>query len=154
MFLLTAKTVQGTTLTFQSVHDVHGRHSLPLGVFGVSYGVPNNVFQEYFQHATGLLVYQTGDTLYTAATSETPDSGLSDALDVVSQHLSVSLGSSLPQSFATFSASGHVALAYVVRMSRYFPRIPSFMPSALVNSAGHIGRWFRPIEFFRTPLNA
>ena len=37
-----------------------------------------------------------------------PDGGLGDSLDVVSQHLTVTLGTSLSESFASFTTSGHV----------------------------------------------
>jgi len=45
------------------------------------------------------LVDETGDTLDTSSTSETPDSGLGDSLDVVSQDLSVSLSASLTKTY-------------------------------------------------------
>ena len=43
---LTAETVQGTALAFQSVDDVHGGDGLPLGVLGVGDGITDHVFQE------------------------------------------------------------------------------------------------------------
>lgn len=45
------------------------------------------------------LVDETGDSLDTTSTSETPDSGLGDSLDVVSQDLPVSLSTSLSKTY-------------------------------------------------------
>lgn len=44
------------------------------------------------------------NTLDTATTSETSDSGLGDTLDVVSQNLSVTLGTTLAEALAALSA--------------------------------------------------
>ena len=44
------------------------------------------------------------DTLDTATTSETTDGGLGDALNVVTENLSVTLGSTFAETLATFSA--------------------------------------------------
>ncbi|KAG8268751.1 hypothetical protein J6590_019331 [Homalodisca vitripennis] len=51
------------------------------------------------------------DTLDTAAASQTTDCGLGDALDVVTEHLPVTLGASLSQPLTTFASTGHVAVA-------------------------------------------
>lgn len=44
------------------------------------------------------------DTLDTTSTSETSDSGLGDTLDVVSQDLSVALGTALAETLAALAA--------------------------------------------------
>ena len=44
------------------------------------------------------------DTLDTATTSETSDGWLGDTLDVVTKNLAVTLGTTLSEAFATFSA--------------------------------------------------
>ena len=104
---LAAEAVEGTALTFQSVDDVHGGDGLPLGVFRVGHSVTDDVLEEHFEHTTGLLVDQAGDTLDTSTASKTTDSRLGDALDVVTQHFPVTLGASLSESFASFAASSH-----------------------------------------------
>ena len=63
---LSSETVQGAALTLQSVDDVHGCDGLALGVLGVSDGIADDVLQEYFQDATGLLVDEAGDSLDSA----------------------------------------------------------------------------------------
>ena len=80
---LTAKAVQGTSLPLQGVDDVHGSDSLALGVFGVGDSVTDDVLKEYLEDATGLFVDESRDTLDTTPTSETANSRLGDALDVV-----------------------------------------------------------------------
>ena len=106
---LTSESVQGASLPLQSVDDIHGGDGLPLGVFGVGDSVPDDVLEEHLEDTTGLLVDESGDTLDSATARQPPDGGLGDALDVVSQHLPVTLGASLAQSLASFATSGHVA---------------------------------------------
>jgi hypothetical protein len=74
-------------------------------MLGVGDGVPDDVLKEDLEHTTGLFVDETGDTLDTATTSETTNGRLGDALDVVAKDLSVTLGSSLSESFSSFSAA-------------------------------------------------
>ena len=91
---LTAKSVQGSALSFQSVHHIHGCHSLSLGVLGVCHSITDYVLKENFENATGLLVDQARDSLDTATASKTTDGWLGDALDVITKDLSVTLGAS------------------------------------------------------------
>ncbi|KAL7520147.1 hypothetical protein ACHAWX_004892, partial [Stephanocyclus meneghinianus] len=65
--------------------------------------VTNNVFKEHLEHTTGLLVDETGDTFDTTTTSKTTNGRLGDALDVVAKDLSVTLGTSLSKTFASFT---------------------------------------------------
>lgn len=67
----------------------------------------------YLQHAARLLVDQTGDALHAAASCQTPDGRLGDALDVVAQHLAMALGASLAQSLSSLTATGHFFLLMV-----------------------------------------
>ena len=105
---LTSETVQGASLTLQSVDDVHGSDGLPLGVLGVGDGVTDDVLQEHLEHAAGLLVDQTRDTLDSTTASQTADGGLGDTLDVITQHLTVTLGASFAEPLASLASSGHV----------------------------------------------
>ena len=105
---LTAESVQGTSLTLQSVDHIHGGHGLPLSVLGVGDGITDDVLEEHLQDTAGLLVDETGDTLHTTTASQAADGGLGDALDVITQYFAVTLGASLSESFTTFSTSRHV----------------------------------------------
>ena len=88
------KSAQSTALSFQSVHHIHGCHSLPLGVLGVFYGIMDHVLKENFESTTSLLVDQARDSLNTTTASKTTDGWLGDVLDIIPKDLSVTLGAS------------------------------------------------------------
>jgi len=92
---LTSESVQGTSLPLEGIDNVHGGDSLPLGVFGVGDGIPDDVLKEDLEDSTGLLVDESRDTLDSTTTSQTPDGGLGYSLDVIPQHFTVTLGASL-----------------------------------------------------------
>lgn len=77
------KTVKHSSLALEGVNDIESGDSLSLSVFGVSDGVSDDVFQEHLENTTCFFVDETGDTLYTATTSETTDSRLCDTLEPV-----------------------------------------------------------------------
>ena len=104
---LTSESVQGASLPLEGIDHIHGGDSLPLGVFGVGDGIPDHVLKEDLEDATGLLVDEAGDPLDSSPPRQTADGGLGDALDVVPQHLTVTLGASLSESLASLSTSGH-----------------------------------------------
>ncbi len=104
---LSSEAVQSASLSFQRVHDVHGGYGLSLSVLSISNGITDHVLQKHLQHTASLLVDQTGDTLDSAAASQTTDGGFGDALDVIPQDFTVPLSASFPESFPTFASSGH-----------------------------------------------
>src|SRR5690349_13796182 len=90
---LTSETVQGTSLTFQSIDDIHGGDSLALSVFSVCDGITNDVFQENLQDATSFFVDETADTFHTTATGQTTNCGLGNSLDVITKNFAMTFGS-------------------------------------------------------------
>ena len=92
---LTTETVKGFSLAFQCVYNVHGGNSLSACVFSVGNCITDNGFKEYLQYATGLFVDKTRDTLDATSSCQSSDGRLGDALDVISQDLSVTLGTTL-----------------------------------------------------------
>ena len=102
---LTTEAVQGAALALEGVHHVQGSDGLAASVLGVGDGVTDDVLQEHFQYTTGLLVDETRDALDTTSACQTADSGLRDALDVVTKDLPVALGAALAESLAAFSSS-------------------------------------------------
>ena len=94
-------------MPLEGVDDVHGGDGLPLGVFGVGDGVPDDVLKEYLEDASGLFVDESGDTLDSSTSGQTTDGGLGDTLDVITQHLSVTLSAPLSESLASFTTSSH-----------------------------------------------
>ena len=122
LLCLTSESVQGTSLALEGVDNVHGGDGLPLGVLSVGDGVPDNVLKEDLQNSTGLLVDESGDTLDSTSASQTTDSGLGDSLDVITQDLSVTLGASLSESFASFSSACHCRCMGVVEVTAMYLR--------------------------------
>ena len=112
--ILTSESVESTSLSLESVDDIHGSDGLPLGVLGVGDGISDNVLQEHLQNSTGLLIDQSRDTLDSSTSGQSSDGRFGDSLDVVSQHFPVSLGSSLSKTFASFSTSSHNVASLLV----------------------------------------
>jgi hypothetical protein len=104
---LSTESVQSAALAFQSIDDVHGCDGLSLGVLGVGDCITDDVLKEDLQNTASLLVDQTRDTLDTTSASQTTDGWLRDALDVVTQHLSVTLRASFSESLSSFASSRH-----------------------------------------------
>ena len=109
---LTSETVEGLSLALEGIYDVHGCDSLTTSMLSVGHRVTDDVLKEDLEHTAGLLVDETGDTLDTATTSETADGGLGDSLDVIAKDLAVTLRASLSETFASFTATGHVGLFF------------------------------------------
>ena len=104
---LASEAVQGTTLTFQGVDHIHSGDGLPFGVFAVCHCVTDDILQEELEHTSDLFVNQSGDTLDTTTASQTPDSGLGDALDVIAENFAMTLGATLSQAFTALATSRH-----------------------------------------------
>ena len=66
---LTSESVQGASLPLESIDNIHGGDSLPLGVFGVGDGIPDDVLKENLEDSTGLLIDESRDTLDSSTTS-------------------------------------------------------------------------------------
>ena len=107
MSFLSTESVQGPSLSLQSVDDVHGCDGLPLGVLGVGDGITDDVLKENLEDTTGLFVDEAGDTFDTTTTRKTANGGLGDTLDVITQDFAMTLGASLSESLSSFAASRH-----------------------------------------------
>ena len=105
---LTTESVEGSALPLQSIDDIHGGDSLPLGVLGVGDSITDDVLKENLEDTSGLLIDEARDTLDTTSASQTADGGLGDALDVITQDFAVTLGASLSESLASFASTSHV----------------------------------------------
>ena len=81
---LSTESVEGTSLTFQGVDDVHGGDGLSLGVLSVGDCITDHVLQENLENTSGLFIDESRDTFYATSTSKTANGGLGDTLDVVS----------------------------------------------------------------------
>ena len=112
---LTSESVQGASLAFQGIDDIHSGDGLPLGVLGVGDSISDHVFEENFEDTSSFFVDQSTDSFYTTTTRQTADGWLRDSLDVVTKNLSMTLGASFSQSFSSFSTSRHLDLLKFVR---------------------------------------
>ena len=92
-------------MSLKSIDDIHGGDGLSSGVLGVSDRVSDDVLKEYLEDTSGLLVDKSGDSLDSTSSCQSSDCWLGDSLDVVSQNLAMSLGSSLTQTFTSFTSS-------------------------------------------------
>ena len=115
---LASKAVQSAALTLQRIHDIHGSDGLSLGVFSVGDSIANDVLEEDLEHATCLLVDETGDTLNSTSTCQPTNSRLRYALDVVSEYLAMTLCSSFSESLASFTATRHLLFLSVRVVAR------------------------------------
>ena len=106
---LASEAVDGSSLTLEGVDDVEGGDGLAAGVLCVGDRVTDDGLQERLEDSAGLLVDEAGDPLDSSPPRQTADGGLGDALDVVPQHLTVTLGASLSQSLASLATSCHFA---------------------------------------------
>ena len=105
---LTTETVEGAALALEGVDHIERGHGLALGVLGVGDGVTDDTLEEGLENTAGLLVDHGRNTLDTATTSETTDSGLGDTLNIVAQNLTMALGTALSKTLATLAASSHL----------------------------------------------
>ena len=105
---LTAEAVEGAALALERVDDVHRSDGLAAGVLGVGDRIANHVLKENLEHAARLLVDEARDALHATTACEAADRGLGDTLDVVAEHLAMTLGASLAKTLASLAASGHV----------------------------------------------
>ena len=104
---LSTESVEGLALSLESVDNVHSDHGLPLGVLSVGDCISDHRLEVVLENASGLFVDQSTDSLHTSSSCQSSDSRLGDTLDVVTQDLSMTLGSSLSESFSSFASSRH-----------------------------------------------
>tara|TARA_R110002050_G_scaffold222866_1_gene358683 strand:+ start:454 stop:828 length:375 start_codon:yes stop_codon:yes gene_type:complete len=104
---LSSESVQGAALALESIDDIHGGDSLSASVLGVGDSVTDDVLKEGLEDTSGLLIDEARDTLDTTSASETTDGGFGDTLDVIAQHLTVTLGSALSEPLSSLSTSSH-----------------------------------------------
>ena len=102
---LTTETVQSTSLSLQSIDNVHGSDGFPLGMLGVGDSITDDIFQENLEDTSGFFVDQAGDTFDTASASQSSDCWLGDSLDVITKYFSVTLCASLSKSFSSLAAT-------------------------------------------------
>ena len=114
---LTSKSVESTSLSLQSVDNIHSGDCLSLGVLSVGNSITDDILQKDLENTTSLLVDETRDSLHTTTASKTTDGWLGDSLDVITKDLPVALCASLSETFASFATSRHDRLSFVTLKS-------------------------------------
>ena len=104
---LTSESVQGSSLSLESIDDIHGSHGLPLGMFSVGDSISDDILQEDLEDSSGFFVDQSRDSFHSSSSCQSSDGGLGDSLDVISKNLSMSLCSSFSETLSSFSSSRH-----------------------------------------------
>ena len=99
---LCTEAVERLALALKRVDDIEGCDSLATSMFAIRDRILDDVAEERAENGAGLLVHQSGDALDTATTSQTTDRRFRDALDVITQHLTVALSTALA-AFTTFA---------------------------------------------------
>ena len=95
--VLAAESVQGPALPLQSVDNVHGSDSLPLGMLSVGDGVADDILiyiymshmhntghsikDIYLQDTSGLFIDETADPLDSSSSCQSSNGRLGDALN-------------------------------------------------------------------------
>ena len=87
--------MEGLSLAFEGIDNIHGSHSLTPSMLGIGDRVMDDILKKDLEHTTSLLIDKTRDTLDTTTTSQTADSRLGDALAVITKDLVMTLGTSL-----------------------------------------------------------
>ncbi|MFS7905925.1 hypothetical protein Hanom_Chr01g00053431 [Helianthus anomalus] len=98
---LTTKTIQSTTLSFQSIYNIHRRNSLPASMLSVSHSISNNILKKNLENSTSFFIDQPANTLHTSSASQSSNRRLRDSLNVIAKNLPVSFCSSLTQSLSS-----------------------------------------------------
>jgi hypothetical protein len=118
---LATESIEGSALSLQSIDNIHGSDSLPLGVLSVGDSVTNNILQEHLENSSGLLINEARDTLDSSSASKTTNGRLGDALDVVTQNFTMTLSTTLSKSLSSFTTSGHVDASLSMLFERILP---------------------------------
>merc|ERR1719499_1262270 len=94
-----------SSLTLQGINHIKRRYSLSPCVLCVCDRISNHLLKKLLKDTSRFIVYQSGDTLHASTSRKTSNRWLRNTLDVISQDFSVTLGTSLAKTFATFSSS-------------------------------------------------
>ena len=102
------ETVESSTLSLEGVDDIHSGDSFSSGVFGVSDGISDNLFEERSENSSGVIIDERGDSLDTTSSTESSDSWFGDTVNSGSSGLSgVSLATMFANTFHSFAFSDH-----------------------------------------------
>ncbi|KAF1894647.1 hypothetical protein Lal_00027024 [Lupinus albus] len=105
---LTTKTIEGPSLSLESINNIHSSNRLPPSMFSISNCITNHILQEDFENTSRLFINQTTDSFHTSSSRQSPNRRFCDSLNVVAQNLSMPLRATFAQTLSTFSTTRHV----------------------------------------------
>lgn len=94
-------------MSLKGIYNIHSGDGFPLCVFGVGDSIPDDIFEEDLQHASGFFVDEPAYSLDTTSSRQSSDCWLGDSLDIIAENLTMSLGASLSESLSSFTSTGH-----------------------------------------------
>ena len=75
MVCSTTESVKGSSLSFQSIHNIHSSHSLSFCMFSVCNSILYDIFKENLEHSTSFFIDKPRDTFDTTSASQTKNAG-------------------------------------------------------------------------------
>ena len=134
---LPTKSVQGSALALEGIDDIKCCHRLATGVLSVGDCIPDDILQEDLEDAPSLFIDESRDTLDTTTASQSTDGRLCNSLDVVSEYLSVALGTSLSCSKRSSVESCSEAAKWVTYIRQLQDSLTQRCSTALANKDNH-----------------
>ena len=115
------ETIEGSALSLESIDDIESSDGLSLGVFSVSNWVTDDVFEEWSEDNSGLVIDEGRDSLDTSSSGKSSNSWLGDSKDgVLDGFLSKSLGTLFTWDFTEFSSFGSLYWGHYLINYYYF----------------------------------
>merc|ERR1711976_97946 len=103
-----SETVESSTLSLESVDDVHSGDSFSSGVLSVCNGISDDLLKERSEDSSGVVIDEAGDSLDTTSSTESSDSWFGDTVNSGSSGFSgVSFSTVFSNTFHSFTFSDH-----------------------------------------------
>merc|ERR1719433_373887 len=115
---LTSKSVESTSLSLQSIDNIHSSDSLPLSMFSIGDSITDDIFQENLKDTSSFFIDQARNTFDATTASQSANSGFGDTLDVITQNFAMTLCATLSKSFSSFTTSSHFDGANKIDLAR------------------------------------
>ena len=76
-----SETIDGSSLSLESIDDVHGSDGLSSGVLSVGDGISDDSLEEALKDLSGVIIDEGRDSLDTSSSGKPADGGLGDAFN-------------------------------------------------------------------------
>jgi hypothetical protein len=99
--------IKRPSLALQSIYDIQRCHRLPSRMLSVSNRITDYPLQEVTQNSPDFLIDIAADSLDTTSPRQTANGRFRDSLNVLTHYLSMTLGTTLTQTFTAFASPRH-----------------------------------------------